>query len=589
MGVVIFTVVFSMPLFVHASITLVQNNINQSCSGSVLTCNVQVSSTAAGDALVVMTISGGVGSATNVTSTADTGSLVNCASCYFSQLANSSGYLTSAVWYSTSTPAGITSITSTISQVQNFVSDWWMSVWVYSTTNGDGFLLDNASTTASLSGADNASYPGATTVPLSGSNDIIDQGMFIAFNGAPTAINDSYTNFAGSSNYGVANLVNTSNGSAPTWTLNLSQNSELSVGIALKENDATPPFVTWISPSGNAVVSSTITLTASSTDNAAVSSTAFYYGAYGATFASSTFIGSTSTPSGTLYSFPWDTNTIVDGSSTLWVLATDMSNNTSTASITVNVENAPSITWISPAPNATVSSTITLTVSSTDSTAIQGVQFQIDGTNLGSEITATSGPTLYSTTWNTTQSSNGSHIISAIAYDTSNNSSTATSSVTVGNISQSNNTPTLIHVGVASAYGLPNYLIASNVSNPTSSESTTSTMASTSSLSSMASVIAGFRAELQSLMAEAESQTTPFSFIRNLSLWSRGSDVQALQQFFIEQDKGPSAEKLKAHGTTQVFGYLTFNALKEYQTSVGLPATGYFGMMTRNQLMNADP
>ncbi len=93
----------------------------------------------------------------------------------------------------------------------------------------------------------------------------------------------------------------------------------------------------------------------------------------------------------------------------------------------------PSITVTSPTFGSSVSSAITLSASSTDNVAVAGVQFQIDGVNLGSEVTATSGPTIYSTTWNTASSTNGTHIISAIAYDTSNNSSTATTSVTVAN------------------------------------------------------------------------------------------------------------------------------------------------------------
>ena len=103
--------------------------------------------------------------------------------------------------------------------------------------------------------------------------------------------------------------------------------------------DHTPPSVTWISPANDATVSSITTLTVSSTDNVAVSSTAFYVGSYGATLASSTLIGSTSTASGTLYSLSWNTASSTNGSTTLWALATDTSNNTSTASTTVNVEN----------------------------------------------------------------------------------------------------------------------------------------------------------------------------------------------------------------------------------------------------------
>lgn len=133
-------------------------------------------------------------------------------------------------------------------------------------------------------------------------------------------------------------------------------------------------------------------------------------------------------------------------------------------------------------------------------------------------------------------------------------------------------------VGVASAYGLPNY----GTSNPTSS----STLASTASLEA---TIASLEAELQSLLALAHGQGIPAAaygvFLRNLSLWSEGSDVQSLQEFLIQKNAGPAARILAAHGTTEVFGYITFRALKEYQTSVGLPATGFFGPLTRQHLL----
>jgi hypothetical protein len=103
--------------------------------------------------------------------------------------------------------------------------------------------------------------------------------------------------------------------------------------------DTTPPSVAWTSPALNALVSGTVTLTASSTDNVAVGSVAFYLGS----ISTSTLIGSSSTPSGTLYSVPWDTTTAANGSTTLWALSTDTSNNTSTASTTVIVNNPPSV------------------------------------------------------------------------------------------------------------------------------------------------------------------------------------------------------------------------------------------------------
>ncbi len=133
--------------------------------------------------------------------------------------------------------------------------------------------------------------------------------------------------------------------------------------------DTTPPAVAWVSPALNATVSGTVTLTASSTDNVAVSTTSFYEGSFGSSLASSTLIGSTSTPSGTLYSIPWNTASLTNGSTTLWALSTDTSSNTTTASSTVNVENPPTISAVSTS-TATSTATITWTTSHTASSQV---------------------------------------------------------------------------------------------------------------------------------------------------------------------------------------------------------------------------
>lgn len=63
---------------------------------------------------------------------------------------------------------------------------------------------------------------------------------------------------------------------------------------------------------------------------------------------------------------------------------------------------------------------------------------------------------------------------------------------------------------------------------------------------------------------------------------SKGASVRMIQQFLIEQAKGPAAAALAAHGTTQNFGKLTKAALAEFQAAVGIsPATGNFGPITR--------
>ena len=97
----------------------------------------------------------------------------------------------------------------------------------------------------------------------------------------------------------------------------------------------------------------------------------------------------------------------------------------------------------------------------------------------------------------------------------------------------------------------------------------------------MQNLLASLEAQLQALQAKA-SGTASFTFTRNLSLWSTGNDVKQLQLFLISQNSGIAAAKLVKHGTTNVFGMLTFSALVEFQKKASItPASGYFGPITR--------
>ncbi len=68
----------------------------------------------------------------------------------------------------------------------------------------------------------------------------------------------------------------------------------------------------------------------------------------------------------------------------------------------------------------------------------------------------------------------------------------------------------------------------------------------------------------------------------NLSLGSEGVAVKVLQQFLIDQNKGPSARALAENGVNAKFGILTKMALIEWQKVAGIsPAIGTFGSKTR--------
>ena len=104
---------------------------------------------------------------------------------------------------------------------------------------------------------------------------------------------------------------------------------------------------------------------------------------------------------------------------------------------------APTLSWQSPAPGATVSGTVTVAASATDNVGVVGVQFKLDGANLGAEDTTAP----YAISWDTAAVSGGSHVLSAVARDAAGNQGASTSiSVTVSNTSTS-------AAGLVAAYG----------------------------------------------------------------------------------------------------------------------------------------
>jgi hypothetical protein len=92
---------------------------------------------------------------------------------------------------------------------------------------------------------------------------------------------------------------------------------------------------------------------------------------------------------------------------------------------------APTVSITAPANNATVSgSTVTVSANASDNVGVVGVQFKLDGANLGSEDTTAP----YGATWNTTTVADGLHTLTAVARDAAGNQTTATTvSVTVSN------------------------------------------------------------------------------------------------------------------------------------------------------------
>ena len=167
---------------------------------------------------------------------------------------------------------------------------------------------------------------------------------------------------------------------------------------------------------------STITLTwSAATDNVGVSG----YGIYN----SSSLINSTQTASYTL------TGLTCGQTYSLSVDAYDAAGNRSppvpiSASTSVCDNSPPTVNLTSPTNGSQVSGIQTLSASATDDIAVANVRYQVDGSNFGSPITTSP----YSLAWNTTTVPNGSHTITAIAFDAAGNQASSSATVNVNNV-----------------------------------------------------------------------------------------------------------------------------------------------------------
>ncbi len=193
--------------------------------------------------------------------------------------------------------------------------------------------------------------------------------------------------------------------------------------------DTTPPTVSMTAPANGATVSGTVTVSASASDNVGVVGVQFLVNG------ASAGAEDTTAP----YSLAWNSTSVANGTHTISARARDAAGNTTTAAaVTVTVQNGtpgdttpPSVSMTAPANGATVSGTVTLSASAADNVGVVGVQFRLDGLNLGPELTAAP----YSMQWNSAGASAGGHTLTATARDAAGNAATSSPvGITVQNV-----------------------------------------------------------------------------------------------------------------------------------------------------------
>ena len=128
---------------------------------------------------------------------------------------------------------------------------------------------------------------------------------------------------------------------------------------------------------------------------------------------------------------------------------------------------------------------------------------------------------------------------------------------------------------------------SSPLSTPHASGLTSAQIQSILSLLSSFNVDAATITNVQAILSTgtAAPHAFPFSFTRNLSLNQTGADVKALQQFLNTHGFTIATSGAGSLGhETITFGKATYAALIKFQKSQGLPATGWFGTMTREKI-----
>ena len=181
--------------------------------------------------------------------------------------------------------------------------------------------------------------------------------------------------------------------------------------------DGVPPTVAVGPPANGATVSGSIGVTATASDNVGVVGVQLVLDNQNLGSEDTTFP----------YSRSWDTTTVADGQHQLKAVARDAAGNTKTSTtVTVTVANHPPDTT---APTVSLASfsgdplsgTVNVAASASDNVGVVGVQFKLDGSNLGAE----DGSSPYAVDWDTTKASNGTHQLTAVARDAAGNKTTS--------------------------------------------------------------------------------------------------------------------------------------------------------------------
>lgn len=194
--------------------------------------------------------------------------------------------------------------------------------------------------------------------------------------------------------------------------------------------DSWNPTVNISNPVNNQIIYAPLTITADAADNFGVASVGFRL--------DSTDLGPADTEAP--YSIELNSDNFPSGQHHLRATATDLSGRANFQEIHIMIAaEAPVVNITNPLPNSYVHGIISFNAEATDQHGVTGVQFQIDGVNIGQEDTTVP----YSIDWDSTQTSNGPRTLTAVATDTVGHTAFAARSLTI------DNTPPTLTFGIS--------------------------------------------------------------------------------------------------------------------------------------------
>lgn len=175
-------------------------------------------------------------------------------------------------------------------------------------------------------------------------------------------------------------------------------------------SDTTPPTVSFTFPAGVSNLSGVVDVQISAADDVGVASIAFIVdGMPVGTAAAST------------YASHWDTTLVQNGLHNFTAIASDLAGNSSSVSITVNINNSldttpPLVVITSPSDGSKVSVNVPVNVNASDERGVTKVELYVDGV-----LAATSISSPFATKWNSKKAAAGKHILQCKAYDGAGN------------------------------------------------------------------------------------------------------------------------------------------------------------------------